>query len=116
RPFFMRTLILLATVALQSVDVTVARVQSLTALAWDNPALHAKGTIAPAPGYRLQIVELTVGRGGLEEDIAGFALLARGGRLFAPLGIGGAANTIFPLERLAMGHEAGEILKSNAIV
>ena len=47
-----------------------ARVQSIDGpLAWDNPALHAKGAIAPAPGYRLQIVEIAVGRDGFDGDV-----------------------------------------------
>ena len=106
-----------AALTLQAIDISVARMQSVDGpLAWDNPALHAKGTIAPAPGYRLQIVEIAVGRDGFDGDVAGFALLAGGGRAFAPVAIGSAANAMFPLERLAIGQEAGEILRSNAIV
>ncbi len=109
-------MILLVALALQATDVRVARVQSLAgSLVWDNPALHAKGVMVPAAGYRLDIVELAVGRDGLDGEVSAFALLAGGNRSFAPVGIGGAPNTMFPLERLAIGHEAGEILKSNAI-
>jgi hypothetical protein len=107
-----------AAVARQTpLDATVTLVQALdNGLAFANPASRSKGTIEPAAGFRLEIVEITLGAMPIEADLSGFKLVSAGGLQYAPIGVGGGSDTIVPLERLPLGREVGQILKSNAIV
>jgi hypothetical protein len=98
-------------------DANVTLVKALDGpLAFSNPAIKSKGTIEPAAGRRLEIVELTLGAMPIEADVSGFMLVAAGGRQYAPIGVGGGIDTILPLAALPIGREVGQILKSNAIV
>ena len=107
-----------AAVARQTpLDATVTLVQALdNGLAFANPASRSKGTIEPAAGLRLEIVELTLGAMPIEAEVSGFMLVSAGGLQYAPIGVGGGSDTIVPLDRLPLGREVGQILKSNAIV
>jgi hypothetical protein len=98
-------------------DATVTLVKALDGpLAFANPAIKTRGTIEPAAGRRLEIVELRLGTMAIEAEVGGFMLVSAGGPEYAPIGIGGGSDTILPLDRLPLGREVGQILKSNAIV
>jgi hypothetical protein len=100
-----------------SLDARVTLVKAIDgSLAFANPAIKTKGTIEPAAGRRLEIVELTLGAMPIEAEVGGFMLVSAGGPEYAPIGIGGGSDTILPLDRLPLGREVGQILKSNAIV
>jgi hypothetical protein len=98
-------------------DVKVATVTHLVEpLAWANPSLNAKGTVSPAPGHRLHIVVLALGATPVDAEVGAFALLAANGLAYAPIGVGGGAQLIVPLDRLPIGQEVGQILPTDAIV
>jgi hypothetical protein len=98
-------------------DAKVTLVKTLDeGLAFSNPAIKTRGTIEPAAGFCLEIVELTLGAMPIEAEVGGFVLVAAGGSQYVPIGVGGGSDTILPLERLPLGREVGQILKSNAIV
>ena len=98
-------------------DVSVATVTRLTEpLAYANPSLNVKGTVGPAPGHRLDIVVIALGATPVEAEVGAFTLLASGGFAYAPIGVGGGVNLIFPLARLPIGREVGQILPTDAIV
>ena len=98
-------------------DATVTLVEALdNALPFANPAIGSTGTIEPAAGFHLQIVVLTLGAMPIEAEVSGFMLVSAGGLQYAPIGVGGGSDTIVPLDRLPLGREVGQILKSNAIV
>jgi hypothetical protein len=97
--------------------VRVATVTQLTEpLAYANPSLNVTGTVTPAPGYRLDIVVIALGSTPLEAEVGAFTLTAVGGLAYAPIGVGGGANLIFPVDRLAIGREVGQILPNDAII
>jgi len=98
-------------------DIRVAAVTHLTEpLAFANPSLNVKGTVTPASGQRLDIVVLSVGETPAEAEVGAFALLAANGLAYAPIGVGGGAHLILPLDRLPIGQEVGQILPTDAIV
>jgi hypothetical protein len=98
-------------------DAMVTLVKALDgSLPFSNPAIGVQGIIQPAAGRRLEIVELTLGAVPIEDEVGGFMLVSAGGPQYAPIGIGGGSDTIFPLDRMPLGREIGQILKSNAIV
>jgi hypothetical protein len=101
----------------QGLDVSVTTVTHLTEPhAYANPSLNLKGTIVPAPGHRLDIVVLSLGATPVDAEVGEFTLLAADGRSYTPIGVGGGAHLIFPLDRLPIGHEVGQILPTDAIV
>jgi len=101
----------------QAVDVSVTTVTHLVEpLAYANPSLNLKGTINPSPGHRLEVVVLAVGEFGVFSEVSGFALLDASGVAYTPIGVGGGAHLIFPIARLPMGQEVGQILPTDAIV
>ena len=98
-------------------DIRVAAVTHLTEpLAYANPSLNLNGTVSPAPGQRLDIVVLSVGATPVDAEVCAFALLAASGLAYAPIGVGAGAHLIFPLDRLPIGREVGQILPTDAIV
>jgi hypothetical protein len=120
RPFFLSLIITLVAAALaiaQGLDVRVTTVTHVTEpLAYANPSLNLKGTVSPAPGHRLDIVVLSLGATPVDAEVGEFALLAADGRSYTPIGVGGGAHLIFPLDRLGIGQEVGQVLPTDAIV
>ena len=113
----MFALLFAALAVAQVLDVRVTTVTHLTGpLAYANPSLNVKGTISPSPGRRLEVVVLAVGASGVYSEVAGFALVDAGGTAYTPIGVGGDAHLIFPLVRLPIGQEVGQILPTDAIV
>jgi hypothetical protein len=111
-----RVLVALAVVQALA-GVRVATVTHLTEpYAYANPSLNLTGTIIPAPGHRLDIVVLALGATPVDAEVGGFVLLAVDGRSYAPIGVGGGAHLIFPLDRLPIGQEVGQVLPTDAIV
>ena len=97
--------------------VKLTELQSVTEpLAFSNPSLGVKGTIRPIPGDRLQIIVLTLGDSPIEAEVGQFTLISVGGVLYEPIAVGGGADLIFPIDRLPLGQEVGQILPSDAIV
>ena len=114
----MTTRVLVALAVVQALaDVSVATVTHLAGpLAYANPSLNVKGTVSPAPGNRLDIVVIVLGATPVDAEVAAFTLVTASGVAYAPIGVGGGANLIFPLDRLPIGQEVGQILPSDAIV
>jgi hypothetical protein len=113
----MLTLLVVTLAFAQAIDVSVTAVTHLVEpLVYANPSLNLKGTINPSPGHRLQVVVLAVGESGVFSEVSGFALLDASGAAYAPIGVGGGAHLIFPIARLPMGQEVGQILPTDAIV
>jgi hypothetical protein len=100
-----------------SLDARVTRVTAIAAgIAFDNPALQLKGTIAPTADHRLQVVEVAIGDTPVYSELATFRLIAADGGEFAPIAVGGRADTLFPTARLPLEQEVGQILPSDAIL
>lgn len=113
----MNSLLVALAVVQALADIRVAAVIHLTEpLAFANPSLDVKGTVTPASGQRLDIVVLSVGETPVEAEVGAFALLAANGPAYAPIGVGGGADLILPLDRLPIGQEVGQILPTDAIV
>jgi hypothetical protein len=72
--------------------------------------------VSPQPGHRLDLVVLSVGATPVDAEVGAFALLAASGTAYAPIGVGGGAQLIVPLDRLPIGQEVGQILPTDAIV
>lgn len=85
------------------------------ALAFAHPTL-GKGLMRAAAGNRLEIVSIQLGETPVEADLSRFVVVSPGGILYAPIAVGGAANTIMPVDRLPVGREIGQILPSDAIL
>ena len=113
----MNSLLVALIVAQALADVSIATVTHLTEpLAYANPSLNVKGTVSPAPGHRLDIVVLALGATRVDAEVGAFALVTASGQAYAPIGVGGGAYLIFPLDRLPIGQEVGQILPTDAIV
>ena len=98
-------------------DARVTRVTAIAStLAFFNPAIPLKGVITPAAGNRLQIVEIALGATPVYTELATFRLVSVSGDEFAPIGVGGQADTLFPSARLPLEQEMGQILPSDAIL
>jgi hypothetical protein len=98
-------------------DARVTRVTAVASdVAFDNPVLHLKGVIAPTAGHRLQIVEIVIGQTPVSDELAAFRLVTGTGDTFAPIAVGGQADTLFPNAQLPLGHEISQILPSDAVV
>lgn len=97
-----------------------ARVTRVTAVAsgvmFENPAIQIKGTIAPTAGNRLQIVEIALGETPIYDELATFRLLSTTDDEFTPIAVGGRADTVFPIARLPLDQEVGQILPSDAVL
>jgi hypothetical protein len=113
----MITLVSAALAIAQGLDVRVTTVTHVTEpLAYANPSLNVKGTVSPASGHRLEMVVLAVGAAPLDAEVGGFVLLDAHGIAYTPIGVGGGPDLIFPLDRLPIGREVGQILPTDAIV
>jgi len=97
--------------------VKLTELQSTTEpLAFSNPSLGVKGTIRPIPGDRLQIIVIALGDSAIEAEVGQFTLISGGGVPYEPIAVGGGPDLIFPMDRLPLGQEVGQILPSDAIV
>jgi hypothetical protein len=85
-------------------------------LAFSNPSLGVQGTIRPIPGDRLQIIAIALGDAPIDAEVRDFTLISSGGATYEPIAVGGGPDLIFPLDRLPLGQEVGQILPSDAIV
>ena len=85
------------------------------ALPFEIPSLRLKGSVRPAPGARLYAVTLTLGEEPIETDVRRFLLVTSDGAA-EPIGAGGRADIIIPLDRVPLGREVGEILPSDAVL
>ena len=98
-------------------DARVTRVTAIAStIAFDNPAIHLKGVIAPTSGNRLQIVEIALGQTPVYTELATFRLVSQAGDEFTPIAVGGRADTLFPNARLPLEQEVGQILPTDAIL
>jgi len=84
-------------------------------LAFEIPTQRLKGTVRPAAGHRLHIVSIVVGDEGLEAEVRTLLAITTAGD-YEPIGAGGGALMIIPLDRLPLDQEIGQILPSDAIV
>jgi hypothetical protein len=85
-------------------------------LAFSNPSLGLKGTMLPHPGARLRIVVIALGDVPIDAEVRQFTLISVSGVPYEPIAVGGGADLIFPLDRLPLGQEVGQILPSDAII
>jgi hypothetical protein len=85
------------------------------ALPFEIPSLRLKGSVRPAPGARLYAVTITLGEEPIETDVRRFVLMTSDGT-YEPIGAGGRADIIIPLDRVPLGREVGEILPSDAVL
>ena len=85
-------------------------------VAFSNPSLGVKGTILPHPGARLVIVVIALGDVPIDAEVGQFALISVGGVPYPPIAVGGGPDLIFPLDRLPLGQEVGQVLPSDAII
>jgi len=72
--------------------------------------------MAPTSGNRLQIVEIALGEMPVFAELATFRLVSEAGDEFAPIAVGGRADTLFPTARLPLEQEVGQILPSDAVL
>lgn len=123
----MTRLTLLLAVAIQTVprtlpqhapiDATVTSVKSVSgSLAFFNPALNLKGVIEPAMGNRLQLVEIALGQTPVFAELRTFALVSKLDDEYAPIAVGGRSDLVFPVDKLAVGREMGQVLSTNAML
>jgi len=84
-----------------------------------------KGVVAPTAGHRLHIVEIVLGPTPVYTEVATFRLVAdirpagasgASDAEFTAIAVGGQADTLFPLARLPLEHEVGQVLPSDAIL
>jgi hypothetical protein len=85
------------------------------ALPFEIPSLRLKGSVRPAAGARLYAVTITLGEEPIETDVRRFVLVTSDGT-YEPIGAGGRADIIIPLDRVPLGREVGEILPSDAVL
>jgi hypothetical protein len=85
------------------------------AMPFEIPSLNLKGTLRPAADHRLSVVTLSLGEEPIETEVRGFRLVTSGGT-YEPIGAGGGATLIMPLDRIPVDQEVGQILPSDAIV
>ncbi len=105
-----------APLAAQPLPVQLIASQSIAeALMFAIPSLGLKGSVRATSGNRLHVVTVALGDTPIEADVRRFVLLTSGGH-YEPIGAGGAADLIIPLDRLPLDREVGEILQSDAIV
>lgn len=114
------TLVVILTLGLplssQSFAAQVAASDRLVeGLPWVIPTLRLTGTLRPGPGNRLHVVTITLGEEPFETEVRRFVLVTTSGT-YEPIGAGGRANLIVPLDRIPINQEVGEVLASDAIV
>jgi hypothetical protein len=80
------------------------------------PSLKVQGLVRPAAGHRLYVIVLALDEEGVDAEVGQFVLIAGDGATREPIGAGGRADLIMPLDRLPVGREVGEILPTDAIV
>jgi hypothetical protein len=80
------------------------------------PSLKLEGLVRASSGNRLYVVALDLGDESIESEVARFVLVGANGTTYEPIGAGGGADLIIPLDRIPIGTEVGEILPSDAIV
>jgi hypothetical protein len=86
------------------------------ALPFAVPLLRVSGLLQPSPGHRLFIVSLRVAAEPIDDgDISRFTLITSSGRR-TPIGAGATEVSIVPLDRIPVGGEVGEILRSDAML
>src|SRR3954453_5043121 len=86
------------------------------ALAFDVPLLRVSGLRGPAPGHRRLVVPLRVRAEPIDEhDISLFTLITSSGRR-TQIGAGATEVSIVPFDRIPVGGEVGEILRSDAML
>lgn len=104
------------TLASQSFAAQVVASEAIAeALSFAIPSLHLKGVVRPASGHRLQVVTIALGDSPIDADVRRFVLVTSGGD-YEPIGAGGSAALMIPLDQVPADREVGEILPSNAIV
>ena len=101
--------------AAQSVGAQLIASQAIAdALPFSIPSV-GKGDVRPAIGNRLHVVTIVLGDEAIETQVQRFVLVTPGGN-YEPIGAGGGADLIIPLDRLSIDREIGEILPSDASV
>jgi hypothetical protein len=83
---------------------------------FSNPALGLNGTVDPAPGDRLHIVEIALAATPVYAELETFRLVTTDDREYPPIGVGGAAYSMFPVDRLPIGREVGQVLPTDAVL
>jgi hypothetical protein len=82
---------------------------------FSNPVLGLKGTVDPAAGHRLQIVEIALAAAPVYAELGTFKLVTTDNREYAPIAVGGAGYSMFPVARLPLGKEVGQVLPTDAV-
>lgn len=82
---------------------------------FSNPVLGLKGTVDPAPGHRLQIVEIALAAAPVYAELGTFKLVTTDDREYAPIAVGGAGYSMFPVDKLPLGREVGQVLPTDAV-
>jgi hypothetical protein len=81
-----------------------------------NPVLGLKGTVDPAPGHRLQIVEIALAATPVYAELGTFRLVTTDDREYAPIAVGGAGYSMFPVDKMPLGREVGQVLPTDALL
>jgi hypothetical protein len=81
-----------------------------------NPVLGLKGDVDPAPGFRLQIVEIALADTPVYAELGTFKLVTKDDREYAPIAVGGEGYSMFPVDKLPLGREVGQVLRTDAIL
>jgi hypothetical protein len=101
----------------EPIGATVRSVERVAAsFPFSNPVLGLKGTIDPAAGHRLQIVEIALAATPVYAELDTFRLVTTDDREYAPIAVGGASHSMFPVDRLPLGREVGEVLPTDAFL
>jgi hypothetical protein len=83
---------------------------------FSNPLLGLQGTVDPAPGHRLQIVEIALAATPVYAELATFRLVTADDREYAPIAVGGAGYSMFPVDKLPLRREIGQVLPTDAFL
>lgn len=81
-----------------------------------NPVLGLKGNVDPAPGFRLQTIEIALADTPVYAELGTFKLVTTDGREYAPIAVGGEGYSMFPVDKLPLGREVGQVLRTDAIL
>ena len=81
-----------------------------------NPVLGLKGNVDPAPGFRLQTIEIALADTPVYAELGTFKLVTADDREYAPIAVGGAGYSMFPVDKLPFGREVGQVLPTDAIL
>ena len=93
-----------------------AHTEIVDVLPFEIPSLPPEGQRGrAAPGARLYAVTITLGEEPIETDVRRFVIVTKDGT-YEPIGAGGRADIIIPLDRVPLGREVGEILPSDAVL